>query len=370
MNQDYREFWWSSPTSGLSKVVHLDLTDPFVTQYGGELPSIQVAYQAWGKLNAACNNVVLIVHPMTADCHVTGEYLDQPTGWWEPLVGPGRAIDTETHFVVCPNLIGGCYGTTGPRFPASDGNAYLDRFPLLTPRDMMRVQERFLHVLGVASAKMVIGPSMGAMVVWEWMTEAPDLLEMAVVVAAPLKTSPHQIGLNWLQRRGVELDMLDDEVVARDGQTVARGVGMLSYRSPAGLEEKFGRRWFKRPGSSLRDPGVFNVESWLKHHGRRIAKRFDPYSYLLYSRAMDLHDVGEGRGELGSVLSEVVCRTLVIGISSDNLYPSTEVRLGADLLQQLGKDVRYREIQSANGHDAFLLDTDQIAAILFDFQIS
>jgi homoserine O-acetyltransferase len=363
----HRDLWWASPTVELGKVVPLDLPEPFPTVYGGSLAAIQVSYEAWGTLNAARDNTVLVIHPMTADCHVAGEYLEQPLGWWEPLVGPGRVLDTDRFFVVCPNLLGGCYGTTGPRFPAPDGEPYLDRFPLLTTRDMMRVQHRFLAALGIGRVALVVGPSMGGMIAWEWAVEAPDAAARVAVVAAPLRTSPHQIGLNWLQRRGIELDITGNEVVATLGQMVARGVGMLSYRSPVGLEEKFGRDWFKPPGSTLKERGMFNVESWLRHHGRRITQRFDPYTYLLFSRAMDLHDVAYGRGDLVSAVSAVRSRILVVGISSDNLYPPAEVKHGADLLDHLGADVRYEEIHSPNGHDAFLLDTDQLEEILRGF---
>jgi homoserine O-acetyltransferase len=364
---EHRDRWWASPTTTLGRVEHLDLPRPFVAAHGGELPAIQVSYECWGSLNAKRDNAVLIVHPMTADCHVTGEFAGEPRGWWEDLVGPGRAIDTDRFFVVCPNLIGGCYGTTGPWALATDGAPYRDRFPLLTPLDMMRVQRRFLRQLRINRVHTVIGPSMGGMIAWEWAIEASEVADHVVVVAAPLRTSPHQIGLNWLQRRGIELDISENEVVARFGQMVARGVGMLSYRSPIGLEEKFGRDWFKEPGSTLRDRGMFNIESWLRHHGKRITKRFDPYTYLLYSRAMDLHDVAVERGDLIGALDRVTCKTLVVGISSDNLYPPAEVKLGADMLDHLGRDIRYSEIRSPNGHDAFLLDTDQIADILADF---
>jgi homoserine O-acetyltransferase len=362
--RDNRDLWWAYPTAELAEVVHLPLAEPFVAVHGGVLPSIQVSYESWGKLAPSGDNAVLIVHPMTADCHATGEFAGQATGWWEALIGPGRAIDTDRHFVVCPNLIGGCYGTTGPRFPAHDGNPYLKRFPLLTPRDMMRVQRLFLEAIGVKRLSMVIGPSMGAMIAWEWAIEACEMVDSTVVVAAPLRTSPYQIGLNWLQRRAIERDITEDDDVARVGQILARGVGMLSYRSPAGLEDKFGRKWFTKPGSTLGERGVYNIESWLRHHGKRIAKRFDPYTYLLFSRAMDLHDVSEGRGDLDYFLGRVACSVLVIGISSDNLYPATEVKAGADTLARLGCDVRYAEIHSTNGHDAFLLDTDQIATFL------
>jgi homoserine O-acetyltransferase len=365
---DRRDLWWNSPTTEYGNAVHLELPAPFAAVFGGELPDIQVSYESWGELNAARDNAVLIIHPMTADCHAAGEFADQPTGWWETLIGPGRAIDTDRLFVVCPNLIGGCYGTTGPRFPAPDGAPYYDRFPLLTPLDMMRVQRLFIHTLGVEHLRMVIGPSMGGMIAWEWAVEAPEAVDDVVVVAAPLRSSPHQIGLNWLQRRGIELDITENEVVAKVGQMVARGVGMLSYRSPVGLEQKFGREWFKRPGSTLRERGMYNVESWLLHHGRRITKRFDPYTYLLYSRAMDLHDISAGRGDLVSALKRATCRTLVVGISSDSLYPRDEVKLGADILSRLGQRVRYEEIGSPNGHDAFLLDLDQLDAMLRDLE--
>ncbi len=366
--QEHRELWWSSPTVELGKVVHLDLPEPFRAVHGGTLTDIQISYEAWGELNPARNNAVLVIHPMTADCHATGEFAGQDTGWWEPLIGSGRPLDTDRQFVVCPNLVGGCYGSTGPRFPAPDKQPYLDRFPLLTPRDFVRVQRLFLKALGIERLAMVIGPSMGGMIAWEWAVDAPELVDQVVVVAAPLRTSPHQIGLNWLQRRGIELDIDGNEVVARLGQMVARGVGMLSYRSPVGLEEKFGREWFKRPGSTLGERGMFNIESWLRHHGKRITRRFDPYTYLLFSRAMDLHDVSEGRGDMVSALNRVTCPVLVVGISSDYLYPPDEVHLGADMLHHLGRDVRYREIRSPNGHDAFLLDTDQLGRILLDLR--
>ena len=364
---EHRELWWESPTKEFGRVVRLELPEPFRTVHGGRLHDLQVSYEAWGDPAAAKNATVLIIHPLTTDCHATGEYLGQPRGWWEPLIGPGRAIDTDRGYVVCPNLVGGCFGTTGPRFPAPDGEPYLDRFPLLTPRDMMRVQRLFLTALGIERASLVVGPSMGGMIAWEWALARNAGAERVVVVAAPLRTTPYQIGLNWLQRRGIELDITENEVVSRWGQTVARGVGMLSYRSPEGLEGKFAREWFIKPGSTLRERGRFLVESWLRHHGQRITKRFDAYTYLLFSRAMDLHDVSEGRGNLVAALQRISCPVLAIGISSDTLYPAGDVRFAADFGEHLGRDVRYAEIRSPHGHDAFLLDTDQIASLLGDF---
>lgn len=365
---EHRELWWDSPTRELGQVVMLDLPDGMTFAHGGRLPEIQVSYESWGTLNAARDNAVLVIHPLALDCHVTGDYAGQPVGWWEPLVGPGRAIDTDRFFVLCPNLLGGCYGATGPRFPASDGRPYLERFPLLTPLDMMRVEQLFLRQLGIEHLRMVIGPSMGGMLAWEWAIEAGEEVDLVAVVAAPLRSTPLQIGWNWLQRRGVELDTNGAEASATAawGQMIARGVGMLSYRSPSSLEEKFGREWFKRPGATLGERGMFNVESWLRHQGRKSVKRFDPYTYILFTRAMDLFDVSENRGSVVTALERVRCRTLVVGISSDQLYPAADVHLGADILNHLGKPVEYAELRSPHGHDAFLLETDQLSAILRD----
>jgi homoserine O-acetyltransferase len=363
---EHRELWWESPTVSLGKVSHLVLPGGFETVYGARLDHVQVSYECWGQLNAAHDNAVLIAHTLTSDCHAAGDSCDEPLGWWENLIGPGRAIDTDRWFVVCPNLLGSCYGSTGPRFPAGDGAPYLERFPLLTPLDLMRVQRLFVHQLGIERLEMVIGPSLGGMIAWEWAIEGGDVPRFVVVVAAPLRTTPHQIGLNWLQRRGVELDLTGDASNAAWGQMVSRGIGMLSYRSPIGLDERFGREWSKPPGATLAERGMFNVESWLRHQGKKMARRFDPYSYILLSRAMDLFDVSENRGSLVTALGRVRCRVLVVGISSDNLYPAAEVHLGADILSHLGKPVEYAEIRSPHGHDAFLLETAQLAAILQD----
>jgi homoserine O-acetyltransferase len=363
---EHRELWWESPTATLGRVSRLVLPEGFRTVHGAELEHLQVSYECWGELNAARDNAVLIAHTLTSDCHATCVFRDEPPGWWEGLIGPGRAIDTDRWFVVCPNLLGSCYGSTGPRFPAPDGAPYLERFPLLTPLDLMRVQRLFVRQLGIESLQLVIGPSLGGMIAWEWAIEGGDLPRLVAVVAAPLRTTPFQIGLNWLQRRGVELDLGGNESGAAWGQMVSRGIGMLSYRTPVGLDERFGREWFKPPGKTLGERGMFNVESWLRHQGRKMARRFDPYSYILLSRAMDLHDVSENRGSLVTALARIRCRTLVVGISSDNLYPAAEVHLGADILNHLGKQVEYAELRSPHGHDAFLLETGQLAAILHD----
>ncbi len=361
-HEERRDLWWPTPAIELAKVLPLE-GPPFRAERGGTLPELQVAYQSWGTLDEDRSNAALIIHPMTADTHVAGVG-EQPPGWWDALVGPGKALDTNELFVICPNLVGGCYGSTGPRFPAPDGEPWLERFPLLTPRDLMRVQRLFLEQLGIERLRLVVGPSMGGMVAWEWAIEASDAVETVVVVAAPLVTSAQQIAWNWLQRRGIELDIAGSEESARWGQMVARGIGMVSYRSPVGLEEKFGREWFKKPGATLGDRGMYNIESWLRQHGRRIAKRFCPYTWILYSRLMDLHDIAEGRGGTLAALDAVRSKVVVVGIDTDNLYPAKDVHLGADILRHLGRSVEYAELRSLHGHDAFLLELDQLERVL------
>jgi homoserine O-acetyltransferase len=363
---DHRELWWPAAAAARVQVAHLELEEPFQTVHGEQFAELQVAFESWGELNENRDNAVLVIHPLTSDTHATGDFDGQPPGWWESLIGPGRAIDTDSRFVICPNLTGSCYGSTGPRFPAPDGEPYLDRFPLLTPLDITNIQHLLIQQLGITRLRMVIGPSMGGMIAWEWAIEHGEAVDQVVVVAAPLKTTPYQIGLNWLQRRGIEIDVSGDEITSRLGQMVARGVGMLSYRAPIGVEEKFGRDWFKKPGGTIKNRGMFNIESWLRHHGKRITKRFDPLTYILLTRSMDLHDVGENRGGLISALDQVECPVLAIGISSDQLYSSAEVHLGAEILQHLEKPVRFAEIRSPHGHDGFLLETDQVASILRD----
>jgi homoserine O-acetyltransferase len=367
--KEHRDLWWKSPSVELAKVVQLDLADGFETAYGARLDSIQISYESWGELNQQRDNCVLIIHPLASDCHASGGYLEQPFGWWEALIGPGRPIDTERYFVVCPNLLGGCYGSTGPRFPAPDGEPFLERFPLLTALDLMRVQHLFTKQLGVERIRRVVGPSLGGMIAWEWAIEAGDAVEEVVVVAAPLRTGALQIGLNWLQRSGIDLDLLaleQDQGARQRGMIISRGVGMLSYRSDPGLAEKFGREWFKPPGKLLKDRGTYNIESWLRNHGKKLVRRFDPYSYSLLSRTMDLHDVGENRGGLSPALDKVLCKVQAVGISSDMLYRAQDVQLGIEMLNDLGKTVSYSEIDSLHGHDAFLIETDQLGAILAD----
>jgi homoserine O-acetyltransferase len=281
-------------------------------------------------------------------------------------VGPGRVIDTNRYHVICPNLLGGCYGTTGPSFPhPEDQEPYGERFPLLTPRDLMRAQRLFLDTLGLSSLALVIGPSMGGMVAWEWLLEEPGRVEAGVVVAAPLASGPYQIGLSWLQRSGIALDL--GEAGGKGGRTLARGVGMMSYRSPRGLWEKFGREWFKPPGSTLAEPGIYNVESWLAHHGKRLIRRFDPLTYSLFSRTMDLHDVARSRGSRDAALRRLVKRSLLVSISSDQLYPADELRRDADDLRAAGVPFVHETIESPHGHDGFLLDTGPLGEILGRF---
>ncbi|MCP3980853.1 MAG: homoserine O-acetyltransferase [bacterium] len=356
-----RELWWPSPATERAEVVQVRPEGGFTTLYGATLDGFQVAYESWGTPSEARDNVVLIVHPVALDAHVSGGFDGQAPGWWEDLIGPGRAIDTERDFVVCPNLLGGCYGTTGPRFPAPDGEPFLDRFPLLHPRDLMRFQRLFLDAIGVERPRMVVGPSMGGMVAWEWALAPDTAAQRVAIVAAPAETSPYQIGFNWLQFGSLEQQLQLEGKIARRAHALARGAGMLSYRSEPSLLDKFGRSWFKPPGATLAERGTFNVESWLRHQGTKSAKRFDPYSYMLLSRAMDLHDIGHERGA-DEALAACACPVLLVGIDTDRLYPASQVRGDAERLEHAGARVTYDEIRSPHGHDAIFLEIEALSA--------
>lgn len=361
---EHRELWVESPTRERAKVLALD--EPQRFQFGGELPGLQISWEEWGERRADASNTVLLVHPMTADCHVTGAFAGEEIGWWEDLVGPGRAIDTDRWHVVCPDLPGGCFGATGPRFPHPDGSPWLDRFPLVSPRDVVETHRRFLRAIGVERPALVIGPSMGGMIAWEWAVDGGA--DAVIVVAAPTVSTPLQIGWNWLQRVAMDIDLDGNaEAAGKAGRRVGRGVGMLSYRSPAGLIEKFGRTWFQPPGATLGEAGLFNVESWLRQHGNRIVKRFDPWTWKLFARTMDLHDVSAGRESEDDALGRIACPLLAVGIRSDCLYPAADVRQAAERVRALGGNARYAEIDSDHGHDAFLIDVDAIGRIVADW---
>lgn len=331
---------------------------------GGWLPEVTVAYETWGERDPAGDNAVLVLHALTGDSHAAGEAAPghPSAGWWDPLIGPGAPIDTDRYFVVCPNVLGGCQGTTGPASPGPDGTAYGSRFPVVTVRDQVAVEVALADRLGIDRWAGVVGGSMGGMRVLEWCVGYPDRVVRAVVLAVGAVATADQIALCSLQIRAIRSDpafagghYYDTGARPIEGLGIARGIGQVSYRTADELQSRFART-----AQASEDPlkgGRYAVESYLQHHGDKLAARFDPNSYIVLSEAMNHHDVGRGRGGVANALARVRAEVTVAGIASDRLYP-LELQRELGRLLPGGRPVVV--IESAFGHDGFLLETDRV----------
>lgn len=370
----------SSSRSLPSTKQQLTLGEGLLLDCGAHLSPVAVAYETWGTLNGAGDNAILVCHALTGDAHAAGTYAaaDDRLGWWDPLIGPGRAFDTDRYFVVCANVLGGCQGTTGPSStnPAT-GKPYAAEFPQVTVRDMVRLQYALLRKLGVRSLASVSGGSLGGMQVLEWMVSYPEFVRSAIPIGASLAHTVQGIAYNLVGREAIMLDpaweegnYYDTGRVPERGLAIARMVGMITYQSEESMRRKFDRQ--REDGSDAsyyRHGARFQIESYLHYQGACLVKRFDANSYLTLSRAMDLHDVGYGRGgtEAALACTGEQTRTLVIGISSDILFPTHLQRETVERLKALGRDASYFEVNSPWGHDAFLIEYSQLTTAIVPF---
>ena len=368
--------WQPGMPSGSRKFVHFPSDRGFALDGGSYLRDVTLAYETWGTLNADRSNAVLLCHAWTGDSHVAGPAEEgHPTpGWWEGIVGPGLAIDTNEWFVVCSNVLGGCQGSTGPASPhPDDGKPYGSRFPVITVRDMVRAQLRLTDMLGIPKWHAVVGGSMGGMQVLEWAVTFPHRVNAIVPVATCVYATAQQIAWGAIGRRAIKLDPkwrggeYYDAAPGNgpwQGLAIARMVSQVTFRSDNVFTERFGRELMDSDvdhnGLGLWDR--FVVESYLDHHGDRLIRRFDTNSYLIIGKAMDLHDVGRGRVSLERAMSRVTMPALTIGISSDILYPTYQQKQIHELLQKQGTRSSYVEVDSPHGHDAFLINLDQVGA--------
>ena len=339
---------------------------PMTLERGGELPSVRVAYETYGTLNADKSNAVLIVHALTGDSHVVGDPgPGHPTGgWWGGIVGPGLAVDTDRWFVVAPNMLGGCQGTTGPASHAPDGREWGARFPFVTIRDQVDAQVALTDALGISRWAAVIGGSMGGMQSLEWAVGYPDRLERVAVLAAPAQSNADQIALNSVQLQAIRMDSAfadGDYYDAADGDgphqglALARRMALLNYRSPTELNDRFERSW-QSGVSPLGGGGRYAVESYLDYHGNKFTRRFDANSYLTLVSAMSSHDIGRGRGGTVEALRRATARALVLGIDSDRLFPVPDQRHIAAHLPGNIDGTEPHVISSPFGHDGFLIE--------------
>jgi homoserine O-acetyltransferase/O-succinyltransferase len=342
---------------------------PLELEMGGHLDDVTVAWRSWGRLNERGDNAVIVLHALTGDSNAAGD-----GGWWEPVIGPGRPIDTDQQFVLCSNILGGCQGTTGPAsIDPKTGKPWGMRFPLITIGDMVAVQRRLVEALGI-TAVIPVGGSIGGFQALEWATRHTDLVRGAGVVAASTALGALGIALHGeVGRRAIMADpnwhngdYAEHGVIPEQGLAIARMAAMVTYHSRDSLGSRFGRTPASRP---VLYPGIgptFDVEGYLHYHGQALVQRFDANSYLYLSRAMDMYDVGRD-GDEETWLRRIKAPVLLVGISSDWLFPPDDIRTLTANLQRLGIDATYREIDSPNGHDSFLKDWDQLNRIISPF---
>jgi homoserine O-acetyltransferase len=338
-------------------------------ELGGTINDVTLAYRTWGTLNAARDNAVLVLHALTGDSLAAG-----PGGWWEPVIGPDRAIDTNHQFVICANVLGGCQGSTGPASTNPDtGKPWAMTFPLITIGDIAATQRTLVERLGVTQV-IVTGGSIGGFQALEWATRHADLVRASAPIAASGALGAQGIALHGeVGRRAImgDPDWRNGEyqeagVFPAQGLAIARMVAMVTYHSRESLGDRFGRNAASRPVLYPAFGPTFDVEGYLHYHGDALTRRFDANSYLYLARAMDLYDVARNGG-IDHWLGQIDAPMLLVGISSDWLFPSSDIRALADHVAYLDKDVTFAEIESTNGHDAFLKDWDQLNDILRPF---
>jgi homoserine O-acetyltransferase len=373
--------WYDGAAFGTRKFLEFPNDRPVALDSGKTLQQVTIAYETWGELNSDKSNAILLCHAWTGDSHAAGSAQDgQPTpGWWDGLVGSGCAIDTDKFFVVCTNSLGGCQGSTGPASPHPiDGKPYGSRFPVITVRDMVRAQVRVSDMLGIDIWHSVIGGSMGGMQVLEWGVTFPHRVRTLVPIATCLQATAQQIAWGAIGRRSIRLDPkwrggdYYDAAIGDgpwQGLAIARMVAQVTFRSDNVFTDRFGRELADTNadynGLGLWDK--FEVENYLDHHGDKLIRRFDTNSYLIIGKAMDLHDVARGRGSLQTAASRISAPVLSIGISSDILYPTYQQKQIRDIISETGGSCEYVEIDSPHGHDAFLINLDQVGKPLVEF---
>ncbi|MBS1691687.1 MAG: homoserine O-acetyltransferase [Actinobacteria bacterium] len=363
--------WRAGDPPGHRQFATLFAARPHILEAGGRLGPVGVAYETWGELDATRGNAVLLLHALTGDSHATGPagHGHPADGWWDPLVGPGRAIDTDRFFVVCPNVLGGCQGTTGPATTDPEtGRPFGSRFPMVTIRDQVVVEAALADRLGIARWAAVIGGSMGGQRALEWAVSFPARVPRAVILACGAQATAEEIALCSLQIRAIRSDPRFRggdyyDAAAGDGpwrgMSLARGIGQVSYRSEPDLDQRFGRG--HQGDEQPLDGGRYAIESYLDYHGEKLAWRFDANTYVRLSQAMNHHDVGRGRGGIATALSRITADVTLAGITSDRLYP---LRLQEELAELIPGAAKVAVIESPDGHDGFLTETEQVAAVL------
>jgi homoserine O-acetyltransferase len=360
-----------------TREISLDLgSDGFKMWRGEILPEVTLAYESWGELSAAADNAIIIFTGLSPSAHAASSPQDSSPGWWEYMIGPGKAIDTDRFFVVCANSLGGCYGSTGPGSvnPAT-GQCYGADFPDVTVEDIASSGYYLMRELGVSKLHAAVGSSMGGMSSIAYAMQYPGEINYLVSISAATSALPLTIALRSLQREIIRCDpawnqgRYSDDSKPLSGMSLARKLGLVSYRAADEWNSKFDRsRLPAEKRSGKRFEREFEIENYLEYNAQKFINSFDPNSYLYLSRAMDWFDIAEHGGSLEDGMSKLdVKRALVIGVTTDILFPSRQQKEIADLMQATGTSAEYVEIDSVNGHDAFLIDDEHFSPVVKKF---
>jgi homoserine O-acetyltransferase len=362
-----------TPSVGTVQTRYFTWDHPFTLESEAVLPRITLAYETYGSLNSRRDNAVLICHALSGDAHAAGYHQgeDRP-GWWDVMIGPGRAFDTDRYFVICSNVLGGCKGSTGPgSVDPSTGRPYGLRFPVVTIGDMVNAQKLLVDSLGISRVQCVAGGSMGGMQALQWAVSYPEMVASCIPIAATSRHSALQIALDEVGRQAIMADPrwkggdYSGEVPAA-GLAVARMIGHITYMSDRSMERKFGRS-LKKHELGYDFTQEFEVESYLRYRGDSFIQRFDANSYLYITKAMDYFDL-PGRGRLCEAFGHLRdLRFLVIAFSSDWLYPPYQSKETVRALKLNGLNVTYCEISSDYGHDAFLVESGEQSRLISNF---
>ncbi len=360
-----------------SEYVDFPESEPLRLECGQLLAPFRVAYKTYGVLNDEKSNAILICHALTGDQYVASDHpVTGKPGWWETMVGPGKPIDTDRFFVICPNILGGCMGSTGPAsLNPRTGTAYGLDFPVITIGDMVDAQVRLIDHLGIQQLFSVIGGSMGGMQVLDWAARYKERVLTAVPIATAAWHSSQNIAFHEVGRQAVMADpdwchgrYLEEGKVPRRGLAVARMAAHITYLSEEALHRKFGRNLQDRDRKTFSFSADFQVESYLRHQGSSFVDRFDANSYLYITRAMDYFDLAAGHGDvLANAFRGTKTRFCVVSFTSDWLYPTRESREIVHALNAVAANVSFVEIESDKGHDAFLLDEPELFATVRGF---
>jgi homoserine O-acetyltransferase len=352
--------------------------DSLALDCGETLQPVELAYETYGELNEARTNAICVCHALTGDAHAAGILpADGKPGWWDNMIGPGKAFDTDKYFIVCSNVLGGCRGTTGPgSLNAATHKPYAMSFPVITIPDMVRLQKMLIDHLGIERLLAVTGGSMGGMQALAWAAAYPDAVVSAIPIATTARHSAQQIAFNEVGRQAIMADLdwnngeyYDASPPAR-GLAVARMVGHITYMSDESMREKFGRRLRDKAKFGFDFSVDFEVESYLRYRGSQFVGRFDANSYLYITKAMDYFDLANGTGSLADAFRKGSTRFLVISFTSDWLYPSYQSVEVVQALRSMNRDVAYCELPSNYGHDAFLVDVGEQTEVIRGFLAS